>query len=117
MWLTALFEAIAKVFGFAEKAIPSDVIRNDNHVIRKPRLEAKERDKILDEAYAYLWLVDNWGINIETYVNYRYDSLDVEDRNELIQILIDKVALRKAKYKKAMPKRYEQIMKNLNSQK
>ncbi len=87
MWLTALFEAIAKVFGFAEKAIPSDVIRNDNHVIRKPRLEAKEREALLRKAKRYIR--HNQHTNIETYVNYTYDSLDIEDRNELIHLLTE----------------------------
>ena len=87
IWLTAFFEAVSKVFGFAEKAIPSDVIRNDNHVIRKPRIEGAERAKILRKCKTYL--KHNRHTNIETYVNYTYDSLDLEDRNELIQLLTE----------------------------
>ena len=90
MWLTALFEALAKVFGFAEKAIPSDIIRNDSHLIRKPRIEGAERAKILRKCKTYLRHEKH--TNIETYVNYTYDSLDVEDRNELIQLLTEWLA-------------------------
>ena len=86
MW-TSFFLALAKVFGFAEKAIPSDVIRNDNHVIRKPRLEAKEREVLLRKAKRYI--KHNPHTNVETYVNYTFDSLDLEDRNELIQLLTE----------------------------
>ena len=86
MW-TSFFLALAKVFGFAEKAIPSDVIRNDNHVIRKPRIEGAERAKILRKCKTFL--KHNRHTNIETYVNYTYDSLDLEDRNELIQLLTE----------------------------
>lgn len=84
-WLTALFTALGQFFGVVNKAIPPDEIRTDNHNIQKPKKESRVRNQLEQQAFNYL--KRNPETDVATYVNYRYDSLEEEDRKELTELL------------------------------
>lgn len=87
--LTALFNAIASVFGFGTKAIVPDEVRIKNHEIAIPRLEAKEKIRIYDVAFRRL--KNHPEIDIATDVAFNYDHLNQDDQVELVEMLTDRI--------------------------
>lgn len=80
-WLTALFQAISAAFNFGSKAIPPDRIREDNHEIKRERLQLAEYDKILAKSKVYLDLHPRQSV--DAYVNFKFDQLTPEDIQDI----------------------------------
>lgn len=95
-WLTAIAEALSAIFNFGTKVVPSDVIREDNHQIRKPRLEQREKIRIYDVAFRRL--KNHTEIDIATDVKFNYDNLDEEDQKELIDLLTKRIIEHRKKH-------------------
>lgn len=88
-FLTALAKVLSSIFGLAEKAIPSDAIREDKHQIRKPRLEQKEKIRIYDREFRRL--KDHPEIPIALDLSFVNDNLDEDDRKELEELLVKRI--------------------------
>ena len=95
--ITAIAEAIKAFFGFATKVVPSDVIRDDNHAIAKPRLEQKQKIIIYDREFRRL--KDHTEISIPLDVTFIDSNLNELDREELIQLLEKRITEYRLRHK------------------
>lgn len=87
--IAAIAEAIKAFFGFATKVVPSDKIRDDNHEIRKPKLEERQKIEIYDREFRRL--KDHTEIEIGVDVSFVDKNLSDEDRKELIELLTKRI--------------------------
>ena len=108
MDFTAWLEAIKAFFGFATKIIPDDTIRDDNHVIRKPRLEEMQKVKIYNREF--IRLKDHPEIPIALDVHFIDKNLADEDRIELIDLLTRRIT----KYRQNHPVIFHKWLKENN---
>jgi hypothetical protein len=106
--VTAIAQALKSLFDFLTKVTPSDEIRQDNHNIKKPRLEQQEKIKILDREFKRL--KNHPELNIVTSVGFVNDNLDIEDQKELIELLTSKIIA----YRKKHPVIFKKWLKENN---
>lgn len=108
MWeaIKAFFLAWTSANRVAEKALPSEKIQEAKFEQAKPRLEFKEKQKILKQSFNYLKAKTN--VDIETYVKYTLDHLPEDDQTELIYLLSSQVK----EYRKAHPIIFKQWLKD-----
>ena len=93
--LMAFFESVAGVSQMVEKGLPTPKIQEEKFEIKKPALEAKEKQKILRQSKAYLTF--NPRQKVATYINFKYgQALSTEDVAELI-LALDELFPRRAK--------------------
>ena len=95
--ISAIAEAIKAFFGFATKVVPSDVIRDDNHAIAKPRLEQKQKIIIYDREFRRL--KDHTEIAIPLDVNFVDSNLNDLDRQELVELLQKRITEYRLRHK------------------
>ena len=95
--ITAIAQAIQAFFGFFTKAVPSDAIREDRHVIAKPRLEQEEKIAIFNREFNRL--KNHTELSIPVCVSFVDDNLNIDDQKELTELLIDRIT----KYRKNHP--------------
>jgi len=91
-WLTALFNAITGVSKAVEKGLPTEKIQEEKFEIKKQRITLKERDKILRESELFLDFRPRL-LPID-YVNWKFDSLDNDDVQDILTILNKKYSKR-----------------------
>lgn len=97
--LKAFFESITGVSKAVEVRTKPEEIQLSEHAINKPRLLAKERQKILNQSRVYLRLHPKQSIT--AYVNFKYGSaLEPEDCLELISALHELFPRRNSENKK-----------------
>lgn len=106
--ITAIAEAIKAFFGFATKVVPSDVIREDSHVINRPRLEQKQKIAIYNREFRRL--KDHPEINIATDVEFVDENLNEEDKKELIELLTNRITA----YRRSHPVIFRKWLKQNN---
>lgn len=95
----ALLDSIAGVSKAVEVRTKPAEIQVGEFNIQKPRLQAKERQKILNQSRVYLRLHPRQSIT--NYITYKYSEiLDAEDCLELIQVLHELFPNRKPGTKK-----------------
>lgn len=108
MWeaIKAFFLAWTSANRVAEKALPSEKIQEAKFEQAKPRLEAKEKEKILKNAFKYL--KNREDLDVSIYVKYTLDHLPEDDQNELIILLNSQVK----EYRKAHPIIFKKWLKD-----
>lgn len=89
----------------AEKALPAEKIQEAKFEQAKPRLEQKEKEKILKNAFNYLKKRED--LDVKIYVQYTLDHLPEDDQSELIILLTSQVR----EYRKAHPIIFKQWLK------
>lgn len=87
--IIAIAEAIKAFFGFATKVVPSDAIRDDNHLIKKPRLQEREKIAIYDREFRRL--KDHTEIAIPLDLQFVDDNLNEDDQKELTELLTARI--------------------------
>ena len=87
--ISAISAAVGKMFGFAEKVIPSDKIRESNHERLKIRREESEIIKIYDRQYRRI--KDHPEIDITTDVRLVCDNLPDDQEAALIELLTSRI--------------------------
>lgn len=87
MWqaILAIFQAITGVSKAVEKGLPSEKIQEDNHLIARERLTLKEKDRIIESSRLYLSLHPK--IDIDTYCDFKFDDLSLDDIAEIRLLL------------------------------
>lgn len=87
--ITAIADAIKALFTFLSNLTPSQVVKDDNHVIARPRLQQQEKISILNREYQRL--KNETELSIAENVSFVDDNLDPQDQLELTSILTAKI--------------------------
>ena len=102
-WLQSLFDAIKALMEFAKGVTPSAKTMEDNHAIKRERLVLRERDRILEACR--LWLSVRPKISIDSYVDFKCDTLnplDVEEIKFMLHEMFPRRQERTLKYDKIL---------------
>lgn len=106
--VSAIAQALKAFFELLTKAIPTDQIRQDNHDIRKPKLQQEQKIQILNREFNRL--KNKTELDIRTSVKFVDDNLNLEDQEELIELLTARIA----KYRKNHPVIFAKWLKKNN---
>lgn len=97
--ISAIASAVGKIFGFAEKVVPSEKLQEERHEERKPLIEQDNNQKIINDDFNYLKRrveIDMWD-----YVRNIHPKMGVEEIARYHKILVARVT----EYRKDVVKR------------